>query len=228
VLDELDHLIDLQRQMGRKICKYAKRRRPNAARLDGLQQITGWVPADMKELYHRYDGIEAPLTMWEEHAYIWGHTFWETSGTLERSNRALYTRETFPLTDEIYLSTTREGNRLLAASLGEGRYVLTIGRMNMSDVRYPAFDNFRGMFRTYIDALESGAWTFDAEGVSVFDEAKFAECAQTHNTHADYWDACVAGTVDFKEEELMQGLVRPRLTPKSGRQMLAESGFDLE
>jgi hypothetical protein len=195
--------------------------------LDGLQQITGWVPSDMKELYRRYDGIEPPL-MREEYAYFWGHAFWKPSGSLERSNKAHCTRETFPLTDEIFLSITREGNSLLATRLSGDRYVLTIGRTVVSDVRYPAFDNFRSMFLTYVDALETGAWTFDADGVSVFDEAKFAECAQTHNTHADYWDACVAGTVDFKEEELMQGLARPRLTPKSGRQMLAESGFDLE
>ncbi|MEC8293829.1 MAG: hypothetical protein VX083_10055 [Pseudomonadota bacterium] len=227
MLDELDHLIDLQRQMGRKICKYAKRRRPNAARLDGLQQITGWVPSDMKELYRRYDGIEPPL-MWEEYAYFWGHAFWETSRALELKNRTSHTRETFPLSDEISLSTMRGSGGLMATSLGGDRYILTIGCSVMSDVRYPAFDNFRSMFLTYIDALKSGAWTFDADGVSVFDEAKFADSARAHNTHADYWDACVAGTVDFKEEELMQGLVRPRLTPKSGRQMLAESGFDLD
>ncbi|MCG7573290.1 hypothetical protein MHM39_06895 [Phaeobacter sp. CNT1-3] len=166
--------------------------------------------------------------MWEEHAYIWGHAFWKPSGSLGRSNRVHYTRETFPLTEEIFLSITREGSSLLATSLGGDRYVLTIGCSVMSDVRYPAFDNLRSMFLTYIDALESGAWMFDAEGVSVFDEAKFAACARAHNTHADYWDACVAGTVDFKEEELMQGLVRPRLTRKSGRQMLAESGFEFD
>lgn len=226
MIELIKELRDKQAAAGRKIANYARSKRYDPSRLSRLQSVVGApLPKELVCLYERYDGAEPPQTMWQELGYFFGHYISFSSRGLEIVNQVSRTRDTFPLSDEISFARDRKAGSLNVVPIGDHSLIAaTIS--TRSDVRYPAFDSIKSMLQTYIEALDERVWTFAEDGKSLFDNVGFLKIAERHNRFPVYWEKLVSDELDFKIAQLEQGKIRPRTKPKSGQELLIESGYE--
>lgn len=221
---DIEALIDLLQPLGKPV----KRRRRNPNRLAELEAVCGWIPDDMARLYERYDGIELRTTLPEVQQTFFGPFFWRPTSSLLIGNKAARRRDEFPLLDEVFIShSCYDLLALLLSPIENGGYVITFAKQIGSDKRYPAFDSYTSMIRTYTAAFKNGSFSFDSEGAPHIDQAGFAATVSDHNEHCDYWFAELEGRVDFEIDKLQRGEIRPREHPVKGYELLRKSGYNL-
>lgn len=203
--------------MSRACTRYIRQGRNGGLKdLKEVENISGWMPDELWEVYSKYKGIELPQNKPKNLLYFFGHFYWEFSEGLIAMAKASCQREKFPLSQEILVARGHKLNNLLYCRAPDGEPFLAVARPANSDVRYPAFDSFSSMIGTYLEALEVGAWKFDEHDWPIFDNQAFLEVAKRNNRYYDYWYGVVNGLTNFEKELYETGILRPRVHKAPG------------